>query len=72
MKFSVLMELHEKCMISIFPYVKIVRVANFMVNAGNELDPLDSLMVKSFCNHFFVVYSSNHMIALPLLSTVLT
>ena len=33
MQFSVLMELHEKCMISIFPYMKIVWLA-FLVNPG--------------------------------------
>ena len=33
MQFSVLLELHEKCMISIFPYMKIVRLA-FLVNPG--------------------------------------
>ena len=33
MQFSVFMELHEKCMISIFPYMKIVLLA-FLVNPG--------------------------------------
>ena len=33
MQFSVLMELHEECMISIFPYMKIVRLA-FLVKPG--------------------------------------
>ena len=33
MQFSVLTELHEKCMISVFPYMKIVWLA-FLVNSG--------------------------------------
>ena len=33
MNFSVLMELHEKCMISIFAYMKIVWLV-FLVNPG--------------------------------------
>ena len=33
MQFSVHMELHEKCMISVFPYMQIVWLA-FLVNPG--------------------------------------
>ena len=45
MHFFVLMELHEKCMISIFPYMKIVWLA-FLVNPGNSM--LLSIVIKSY------------------------